>query len=158
MSMRIEEHHVHPGRAAVGTEARERDDVSSVKRVPLFLVLAGLLTACLVFSARCSDVREHALLPPRAGASDTGGITSEFRSSGGPARVTLTGWVKPDVVSELEAAGLGAPPGHDHPATLQGMPNNALVGLVPPGGVDRVAELPYVVEIEPAPDIEGGAP
>jgi hypothetical protein len=64
--------------------------------------------------------------------------------------IELTGAPRPAVLEELRQAGLGPPPGRTAIVTYPGLSVHLLRGSIGPGGVRRLAELPFVLMIEPS--------
>lgn len=93
----------------------------------------------------------HPLLPERTGAPDTSALSAEIRQVGGRVFLHLSGWAKPAVLEEMSAAGLAPLEGYAELERLDSIGMNIVGGTVPPGGLDRIAALRYVLRIEPVP-------
>lgn len=107
---------------------------------------ALLLSVACILPTSSNDVG----LPDRQGAPDLSQVSEEFRSAGGSAFIGLTGFPTKPALHALAKAGLQPPPGSDEFQTFPGLGLHVVAGVVPPGGVERIARLKFVTAIEPS--------
>jgi hypothetical protein len=79
---------------------------------------------------------------------DVGDLPDNFSATGGPVLLILTGWVKAAAIADLEAAGLLPLPGLQSVEQLDSLGLNVVGGVIPPGGLDRIAAIRYIERIE----------
>ena len=108
------------------------------------LLITSLLSACM---PELSELP----LPEWTEAVDTAGVPQTFHAAGGPAHFHLTGWANDMVIEQFVRAGLMPLPGYAQVQRLDSIGLNVVGGRVPPGGLDRVLELPYIVKIRTCP-------
>ena len=104
----------------------------------------------LAILAGCSPELGDSRLPERTGTADTSALPHNFRSSGGPVLLRLTGWADSIVVRQLVDGGLRPLPGYGRVERLDSLGMNVVGGVVPPGGLDSILALRYVLVLEPA--------
>ena len=120
-------------------------------RFSKLLAVALAATAC----SACRVFDDGPLLEPRLTEVDTTRITQDLRENGGPVFVHTTEFPTPEVVTDLEEAGLAAPEGRDRPVTFPNLELTVVWGVIEPGGVHRIAAKEYVTMIEPSTDPDG---
>ena len=116
-------------------------------RVVARATFAGLLGLACASPSTSSTARRP---PDRTIPVDTSRVTPALRDSGGGVFIQLTGAPRPRVVEELRQAGLRPPPGRPEIRTYPGPGLNLVWGYINPGGVRRLAELQFVIMIEPS--------
>jgi len=110
-----------------------------------------VLVLGLLGTWRAQPAVRHSLLPERTAAPDTSALSAEIRQAGGHVLLHLSGWAKPAVLEDMSAAGLGPLEGYEQLERLDSIGMNIVGGTIPPGGLDRIAALRYVLRMEPVP-------
>ena len=90
-------------------------------------------------------------LPERSIPPDITALPADFDVTGGPVLIRLTEWPDSAVLWQLEAAGLEPLPGYDRIERLDSVGMSYTGGIVPPGGLERILALMYVIRLEPMP-------
>ncbi len=113
-------------------------------------VIGSLLAGC----SRSPVDPGQTLLASRDAGPDTSRVTDALRHDGGNVFVKLTGRAGTPELLSLQAAGLSGPAGYggSTAVTFDNILPNAVWGYVAAGGVRRIAELSYVIMIEPSAD------